>query len=420
MCFDIVREMAMAKSDKRFSGQQKYILKAAATYSIWTREEQHHAGYAVPDLLCPLCQQAPDSIFHRCWSCQHPSVKAAREKVAEPWLIRWALECGQSEPVWTTGVFLHPAADTDSWPLPSFDPAIRITDGLGHPLSAADIPSDAKIICPDGSAVRHPIAELSRAAWAFAGMRAGEDQPAFVVQGPVWAGLPQTSQAAEQVAAAMIPKFVTWNWSGYPDCQAVVSVCSKDTVRQLHSKAMYAGVRRYALQQPGAETMVAMEHVPAHRSLEVIRELDHQKRSVGMGNYHADLSAKHALGLHPKPTPDIEKDIELLVGRARVIMRVIANVLVLYPVERFERAPRKSNTDGMQAAPSSALPAVHNDAHNLQLIYGRWHCTKCTLSQGGQVGSPPPANCCRAWQLPSGLRQVIANPQGSHARSADS
>eukprot|EP00959_Pyramimonas_sp_CCMP1952_P473278 9501468-Pyramimonas_sp.AAC.1 len=51
----------------------------------------------------------------------------------------------------------------------------------------------------DGSCQRHSIKELSRASWGFTA-HADDGSKLFSAFGPIWAPLPQTSQAGEHGA----------------------------------------------------------------------------------------------------------------------------------------------------------------------------------------------------------------------------
>ena len=52
----------------------------------WTRDRAEKAGYVVESTVCPLCQTAQDSVFHRVWECTHPEAKEARDGIAPEWL----------------------------------------------------------------------------------------------------------------------------------------------------------------------------------------------------------------------------------------------------------------------------------------------------------------------------------------------
>ena len=130
--------------------------------------------------------------------------------------------------------------------------------------------------------------------------------------------------------------------------------------------------------------MEGMEQVPARRSVDVIRALDTPQFTAGMGNYHADLGAKQALGLHPQPPPGLAKDVEETAQRVRTILRIIADVLVLFPAERFERQALRSTLAPERRRQLADQPA---DAHCWQLDgkRGLWHCTQCMLSRAASA-----------------------------------
>ena len=147
-------------------------------------------------------------------------MSAARRQVCDEALIAEAIQKTDSDPFFTIGIFLHPStvmkADSCSDNLKSCQLANRpapinknvlgIQDAEGNDTSIQQLDEidGIQALCFNGSAVLHKIPELSRAAWAIVGM--GEDTrvPLFTMTRPVWGSLPQTSQAAENVAAAQL------------------------------------------------------------------------------------------------------------------------------------------------------------------------------------------------------------------------
>ena len=79
VCIDIVRKVARMA---RTPADGSRVLIANACNAVWTRSRATLAGYVVEDTICELCGQHEDTIHGRIWKCQHPDVKAARDKIA--------------------------------------------------------------------------------------------------------------------------------------------------------------------------------------------------------------------------------------------------------------------------------------------------------------------------------------------------
>ena len=99
----------------------------------------------------------------------------------------------------------------------------------------------------DGSAFSHVIGDFGRAAWAIAFFDHEAENPRWTVQGPVPSPMPQTPQAAEQVAMAVATQLANATWTGFSDCMAVVKTCKQNEARQMDGRAMHAGIRKFAI-----------------------------------------------------------------------------------------------------------------------------------------------------------------------------
>ena len=58
---------------------QKSIAAVVFCNSLWTRARADEAGYIVDSLICPLCQLANDTLWHRLYQCTAPQVVAIRD-----------------------------------------------------------------------------------------------------------------------------------------------------------------------------------------------------------------------------------------------------------------------------------------------------------------------------------------------------
>eukprot|EP00973_Karenia_brevis_P013927 1888833-Karenia_brevis.AAC.1 len=286
----------MTVSPANLDSWSKSLIKAAACDAVWTGARAADAGYAV-DGICPLCHADRDTLFHRVWRCQHPSVKAAREEVAPDWLIRAASPDGTNGILYTRGILLHPA---DVWPRPQAQGGCvaEAADGTQLSCDSSDVVLTGRVFL-DGSCDRHPIAELSRASWAAcATTQSGER--ILKISGPVWDWLPQTPQAAEYVALAASAKFLQpevhadGSVSGphiVGDSFNVVRDARLPDVQQLAARKRYAGILKSAQACTAWPLTKGMEWTPAHRSLQ---DLDGIERLMGLGNAWADEEAKAA------------------------------------------------------------------------------------------------------------------------------
>ena len=112
----------------------------------------------------------------------------------------------RGSPLFSRALPPHPADDE---PLPWMNPAhdgLRFFKGDELILDRAAWRLEGSVFY-DGSADKHPVPDLRRAAWAAVMVDNDGCEVARLV-GPVWASLPQTSQAAEQCGRATVIPFL--------------------------------------------------------------------------------------------------------------------------------------------------------------------------------------------------------------------
>eukprot|EP00972_Heterocapsa_arctica_P032163 4738524-Heterocapsa_arctica.AAC.1 len=80
---------------------------------LWTQSRLVEKGYVV-DVMCKLCKEAQDTVFHRLYECK--ACKAERDQVVKPAFLREALRAGPGDPLYCKGWIDHPA---DQLPKPS-------------------------------------------------------------------------------------------------------------------------------------------------------------------------------------------------------------------------------------------------------------------------------------------------------------
>ena len=274
------------------------------------------------------------------------------------------------------------------WPRICSDSRVEVRDASGALVDLADVeePAEATVMCVDGSAYPHSVDDLARAAWAIIGIQPDSIVPLFSITGPVWSGMPQTSQAAEQTGAAVAPYYVRHRRSihadMHSDCNAVVQAACKPHEDQLSHHRMYAGCRRFALLHSGADYRV--KHVPAHRAWETILSLGPEARTAAVGNYHADLAAKAAVkAFHQQPAAASETALGNKICHARMVCKVVANVLPLFEAERFQRQPRLTKDEhaleGSSGSTEPASMAQVAEQHSwVEQAQGNgWYCKRC-------------------------------------------
>ena len=202
------------------------------------------------------------------------------------------------------------------------------------------------LLCSDGSAVPHSLSELSRAAWAVVAMGEDCEVPLFIVSGPVWRGLPQTSQCSEHMGALMASKLVSPSLPLASDCMSVVNTCAQTVPLQLGYWKMYSGIRRLDLLSAGPGDERSVSHVAAHRTLDVLQGLEGSEKRAAYGNFHADLAAKAAVGrCHRQPPRALDSAVQQQAQRGKTVLRLAAAIMMLHPREKFDRQPRPLVSD---------------------------------------------------------------------------
>ena len=84
-----------------------------------------------------------------------------------------------------------------------------------------------------------------------------------------------------------------------------------------------------------------VRHVKAHRDLDAIQELEGVENIFAVANAAADRYAKDALSLHPAPSPDFTRSLDLATTRAAQFMKLAAHVLPCFDNEvRWQRPHR--------------------------------------------------------------------------------
>ena len=187
----------------------------------------------------------PDSVRHRVWQCLHPESVAARKSVTDDAPVEWLAEALESEDrlfvdemKWEHPESSYPPLSSATQPI-LYSPEGEIIEWGSVDLSGCDV-------VMDGSAFRHTVRELSRAAFSWVFLGEGDTIIAYA-KGTVLSVLPQTSQAAEHLRVALLPMFQSNGGDRHSDCMNVVRICVASREYQVFHKHRYAGLRRGAL-----------------------------------------------------------------------------------------------------------------------------------------------------------------------------
>merc|ERR1712051_354614 len=157
--------------------------------------------YMIEDARCKMCLEAQDTLEHRLWCCKVTQPLRDKWFTKQQW--RWLAPCDPKDyanevedmrkHLAAKGLVRHPA--------------------VGQPLPAQEGSSctgDTRLlyksqrVATDGHCDKMFHPSLARASWAVIGITglSSADDTTHTLAGPVWAGLPQTSAAAERVAIA--------------------------------------------------------------------------------------------------------------------------------------------------------------------------------------------------------------------------
>ena len=239
----------------------------------------------------------------------------------------------------------------------------------------------------DGSCSRHIIKELNRAAWCVSLYDKGSDKCRATISGPVWDPLPQTPQASEHVAMAIAADLVTQEALPVSDCLGVVRLANSAPEQQLKATFKYAGIRRHAMSRPGFRFLMEAQHVSAHRSDAIIEALPIDERILAIANKAVDEGAKRSrLESHQWMHNDAEWEMNKEIQRCKVVCKVAAATLPLFPKMALKRVPRGHR---------HLQKRISTGWHDWQPFEGTWRCQQCLQAapDGGSRWSLPISGC---------------------------
>ena len=379
-CFDVVK--AQLRSSK-LSPLQKGSLKCFACDGLWTRTRAQAAGYALADddLLCALCGEAPDTIPHRLYECS--AVQDQRLEIVDQDFVRNALAARSDQveyQLYTKACFPHPG---DRLPPPAKESDITVS-WTGSTSTSTEISGHVFF---DGSQLKYDIPELDRAGWGLAVFN-DDLEHVCSISGPIWADLPQTSQAGEFGAYGASNEFLVGPSVGYSDCSNVVKQFAQPLAKQTHYKRPYAAM---FLKRNSFFTRV--NKVRAHVADSA--DLTDTERFLKRGNDAADLAAKQGAALHPQPSPSELHEVNRLTSAARKVCKLAYSLLPLWPKLDLSDVP------WVRGSAPVAKEVVNSEAHQWLWCRTFWRCQTC-LQFKRQYACPPASGC--DGQLPSVAR----------------
>ena len=345
---------------------QKGALRAVVCDAVWTKERFLAAGYIV-DPVCDLCRDKPDTLFHRLWECECEAVSELRKQVLPVSLIREARRAGAGSAAFCRGLGPSIAALV---PPPLDDGGVLFTRN-GAIVEDRALWTLCGDVFYDGSCFQRGSNELNRATWAAIQMDA-DNKVVACVSGPVWAGLPQSAQAAEHCARTAAVELLNGPSRLIGDSKNIVEHAKRPLAKACHHSRMHAAASRMAACSTSAGHVLEDVWVRAHRKPE--SEADPWDRYTAIGNDFADTEAVAAqTRLEHDGTPQW-KAVAAAKARARTICRAIGIIASLWPsakqacgtAERVPVAP---------VAERRAQVAEHR--HTWAHSNGRWTCENC-------------------------------------------
>ena len=190
--------------------------------------------------LCPLCGNQPDTVHHRLWTCNHPEVRALRDKLVGLTIRNTAKTAPPWSLIFTRGLMPHPE---DFMRRPSEVMDVKAVDPKGCTISVDNAFTITGDVFWDGSCDRHALKCLNRAAWAVVALDPLQNIPAVTITGLVPNSLYQTPQAAEFVGYAVGAELASGAVKLHGDCASVTDAAA---LPLLSTKRTYAAILQHA------------------------------------------------------------------------------------------------------------------------------------------------------------------------------
>jgi len=357
----------------------------------WTKDRAAKSGYVLPDLLCPLCNEATDTLEHRIFDCK----KAAHVRSKFWDTIKKVDARKDLGPLFKTrGIWAHPA---DACPLPpasggmdfEWNAAVpeqdRVVDNLG-----------GNLVFVDGSASRHPVVDMRRASWAVA-YYDDQGHVQATITGPVWQHLPQTPQSAEYTATVAAIQTMHRDTHLVGDCLGVVRAAQK-LKQDLTPMGVHAGLMSDAADPNKIRFLASASWMPSH--LTVAENASDKDKLWNEANSYADkLAGDKRLAIEDEIGQDVLKDAADMSKLVTANLRMIGSILSLWP-------PLPRAVERWNAGPRSRLMLVHDWKH--AAARNHWRCAECGIYSPQPLSKGPPtkAGPCRPGRLQERILQA--------------
>ena len=231
--------------------------------------------------------------------------------------------------------------------------------------------------------------------------------PIARVSGPVWHPLPQTSGAAEVVAAAVAHEIAESRSKLHTDSELVVGLFAKP---DLPADALYSGVLKHARGQVCASNVKEIIWVKGHVEPESVVGLE---RRHAIGNKAADAGADVGRLAHPPPfTASLQAALDTQIKHAGLVLSTIAEVWKEFPPQ-LERGPR---------APLAArASAARSDPHTWSSLGPGlgWRCNTCWCCAATEHAKAQRVlRGCKPLSLAKALQEDVSQHARSHRLTA--
>ncbi len=373
-CLDLA--LAALKSSGAGSKLEKGAYQSALCGSAMTMSRAADLGYDVED-KCPLCGEPGDTIRHRTFFCR--CTAQAVQAAVPRWFIDEAVRSSPRDPFWTTGVIPHPV---DLAPQLAAEVEIVVEHGMqdGEERQARTAPpegggADTAVggrVYIDGSAQPSAIDGLARAGACVAEV---DDRGRMIkkLTCAVPAHLPQTSQAAEHLAAAIAFRCITRVATVYCDCLGVVKALNDQGGVATFAKRRYGGLLLDTVRDPARRRLCQrVQWIKAHRheaNAEDAEDLINIK-----GNAVADEGADEAVKQHVGIGGDLKTDIDFWEKRARLVVRAVGVAMAMFPPAPGDMKKRPRQIQTTEGGPGGARS---DRQHQWRYDGGAWRCQRC-------------------------------------------
>ena len=378
-------------NSKDLNSKEKGSLRSLVSGSLWTQTRLDAGGYDT-SRLCPLCEQAEDTVHHRLWYCR--ATDDLRQDKQE--LTSKARAAGPDSAIFNLGgLIVTPADDKPK----ACDAQLSVMD------TETIFLADRGTVFIDGSASTQGIPELRRAAWAAVQIDDHTGEEVTSIQGTVPAAWPQTAQAAEHCAMLEAATRAAPTTVFVGDCAGVVNECRRLQTRRgtrAWERMSYGGVWRRASQSQAVPALAAMLKVAAHQAWQHME--DSIAKARARGNDRADQLAKQALKFHRQWAKTEYDEVDRQWEQALAIATLSGQAIARWPkAKRSERRQRTVQEQEATAARRETRMAAREEQRRQTMhsqaaaaethLWSDWRghlrCIHCGTSKHGAAAKLP-------------------------------